>query len=118
MRRRDPWLLVAVLVTFALWLAAIGLFRTWARASGHRGSVLIGVAPSFFAGMSWTLWIAFATRTAPVASAIWTSALMVAAETAQLVLPGYTADVWDVVAGALGAAIVVPILRWRAGKSD
>jgi VanZ family protein len=35
---------------------------------------------------------------------IYAIVLIALAEVAQLVLPGYTADVWDVVAGVIGAA--------------
>ena len=110
MPTRDRRLLVAALLLFALWLASIGPVRTWASHVGLRGHWAVGVAPSFLAGFTFVLWQAFATRSRPLVCAAYAVALVVLTELAQLVLPGYTADVWDVVAGAVGAGLAVPVL--------
>ena len=113
-RSRDGCVLVLALAAFALWLAAIGPLRAWSKDAGVRIQWAFGVAPSFFAGLTWALWQAFVTRTGPVVSALYAVALITLAEAVQLFLPRYRADVWDVVAGMAGAAVALPILFWRA----
>lgn len=113
-RARDAGLLVAALVAFAFWLAALGPVRSWANGEGLRASWVIGVAPSFFAGATFALWQAFAVRSSPFVSAASASALIVMTEVAQLFLRRYTPDVWDAFAGILGAAVAVPVLVWRS----
>ena len=110
---RDWRLLIAALVGCGLWLGSIGPARTWAAAAGARDCWVTGVAPSFLAAMTFALWQSFATRTRPLTSALYAAALIVATEIAQLFLSRYTADVWDAVAGIVGAALALPVLRWR-----
>src|SRR5512141_2829689 len=117
MRGRDKWLLTAALVAFALWLAVLGPVRTWANEAGLRANWAIGVAPSFLAGATFALWQAFAVRSRPVAAVAGSAALVVIAEVVQLGLPRYTADVWDAIAGILGAGLVLPLLVWRSRRS-
>lgn len=112
-RNRDKYFLFAALVGFGLWLASIGPLRTWATEAGLRGSWVFGVAPSFLAACTFAFWQAFAVRSRPLASAAYAAALVTAAEVIQLFLPGYTADVWDAVAGVVGAAVAMPMLLWR-----
>jgi len=88
------------------------------RARGAEGALrwVLGVAPSFFAGLMFAFWQAFIVRTPPYAAAILAAALVVMTEVVQLFLPRYRADVWDAVAGVLGAALALPVLLWRARK--
>ena len=110
---RDKYFLIAALVGFGLWLASVGPLRIWATRAGQRGSWVFGVAPSFLAACTFAFWQAFAVRSRPLASAAYAAALVTAAEVIQLFLPFYTADVWDVVAGVVGAAVAMPVLLWR-----
>lgn len=110
---RDKYFLFAALVGFGLWLASIGPLRTWATEAGLRGSWVFGVAPSFLAAGTFAFWQAFAVRSRPLASAAYAAALVTAVEVIQLFLPGYTADVWDAMAGVVGAAVAMPVLLWR-----
>ncbi len=108
---RDRYLLIAALLGFGLWLASVGPVRTWATSAG--GYWVVGVAPSFLAACTFAFWQAFAVRSRPLASAAYAAALVAATEVIQLFLPGYTADVGDVVAGVAGAAVALPVLLWR-----
>ncbi len=113
---RDPWLLLAALVSLACWLLAVGLVRMRTRGADVLVRWLTGSAPSFFAGLMFASWQAFIVRTPPYAATMLASALVVMIEVVQLFLPGYTADPWDAVAGVLGAALALPFLLWRARR--
>lgn len=114
---RDRNVLAAALIAFALWLLAIGPVRTWAAGGDAPLRWVVGVAPSFFAGLWFAFWPAFISRTSPVVSVAGAVVLVTLAEAVQLFLPRYTADVWDVVAGMFGVATALPVLLWRARKS-
>ena len=116
-RPRDWVLLIAALVGFGFWLAAIGPVRDWAGGAGLRANWVIGVAPSVFAGATFALWQAFAVRSGPLASVAGAAAIVVLAEVAQLGLRRYTPDVGDALAGVLGAGIVLPFLWWRSRRA-
>lgn len=116
-RSRDQWFLFAALLGFGLWLASVGPLRTWATGAGIHDSWVLGVAPSFFAGCTFAFWQAFAVRSKPLASLAYAAALVTATEVIQNFLPGYTADVWDAVAGIVGAAFAMPVLLWRDAKA-
>lgn len=113
---RDRFLLIMALVGFGLWLASVGPVRTWATRAGERRDWAFEIAPSFLAAFTFVFWQAFATRSRPLVSALYGAALVSAAEVAQLFLPRYTADVWDVVAGIVGAAVAMPLLLWRESR--
>ena len=113
---RDRVLLILALVGFGLWLASVGPMRTLATKAGLRRDLVFGFAPSFLAALTFVFWQAFATRSRPLVSALYTAGLVGAAEVVQLFLPRYTADVWDVVAGIVGAAVAVPVLLWRESQ--
>lgn len=123
-RDRDQYLLIGTLLGFGLWLGSIGPLRTWASAAGHRGSWVLGVAPSFFAAWTFAFWQAFAVRATPLKAAAYATALVAATEVVQFVVPRYlegalhryTADVWDVAAGAVGARAALLALSWREGQ--
>ena len=91
---------------------------------GHRSSWVVGVAPSFFAAWSFAFWQAFAVKTRPLKAAAYATALVTATEVVQLVLPRYlegafhryTADIWDVAAGVVGAGAALLVLLWREGQ--
>ncbi len=112
--RRDRFLLLIALLTFAVWLFSISTARTWAARSGSRGNWFVGVAPSFFAGLTFAFWNSYWARSAPITSAAIAAVIVTLAEVAQIFIPRYTADPWDAVAGIVGAALALPILMWRA----
>lgn len=112
-RGRDLYMLIAALLGLGLWLASIGPVRVWAAAAGHRGNWVFSVAPSFLAAWTLAFWNAFAMKKGPLMSAAYAAAVVAGAEVVQLVLPRYTADAWDVVAGVVGAVTVLPVLLWR-----
>jgi len=104
-----------------MWLASIGPTASigfWRRSSQF---LVLGVAPSFFAAWTFAFWQAFAVRARPLSAAAYATALVAATEVVQLVLPRYlegfhryTADIWDVAAGAVGAGAALLVLLWRA----
>ena len=106
-------MLIAALLGLGLWLASIGPVRVWAAAASHRGNWVFSVAPSFLAAWTLAFWNAFAMRKGPLMSAAYAAAVVAGAEVVQLVLPRYTPDAWDVVAGVVGAVTVLPVLLWR-----
>ncbi len=69
--------------------------------------------PSFLAGFTFVFWQAFAVKSKPLASVLYAVSLVILAEIAQFFLPGYTFDVWDIVAGLFGVAFAIPVLLWR-----
>ena len=121
-RARDQYLLIGVLLGFGMWLGSIGPLRAWASGTGPRSSWVLGVAPSFFAAWTFAFWQAFAVKARPLSAAAYATALVAATEVVQLVLPRYlegafhhyTADIWDVAAGAVGAGAALLVLLWRA----
>lgn len=112
----DRVLLALTLVFFSMWLGSAGPLRWWASEAGIATLFVFGVAPSFFAGATLTCWQSLATRTGPITSAAFALALTVLGEAAQIVLPGHTPDLWDIVAGALGALLAVPLVAWRVPR--
>lgn len=114
---RDRFLLIASLGAFVLWISTVGPVRWLAEGNDLRSFWMLGVAPSFFAGVTFTWWQACFTGTGPFASAGYALALIALAEVAQLAMPHQTADVWDVVAGAAGVAVAAPVVRWRARRA-
>jgi hypothetical protein len=114
--RRDVVLLILALSAFGLWLAAIGPVRGWVRRAGIGGPWIVGVAPNAIAAFTFAHWQAFITRSGPTASVTSAVVLITLAEAAQLFLPRYTTDPWDIVAGVIGAGLAVPTLLWRARR--
>jgi hypothetical protein len=113
---RDKVLLVLAIFALALWLSAAGPIRWAVEGSTVRLPWILGVLPNFLAGITLTCWQAFLTRTSPVASAVFAVAVLGIAEAAQLLLPSYRADWWDVAASATGALLAIPVLLWRAKR--
>jgi len=82
------------------------------------------VAPSFFAAWTFAFWQAFAVKARPLSAAAYATALVAATEVVQLVWPRYvegalhryTADIWDVAAGAVGASVALLVLLWRQDR--
>ncbi len=114
--RRDRVLLIATLAAFVLWMASVGPLRSWASGAGVRGFWVFGVAPSFFAGSTLTLWQAFTTRTGAAVSALYGASLVALAEVVQFLLPTHRTDGWDVVAGVMGALLAAPLVWYRARR--
>lgn len=115
--RRDRVLFFAALFFFALWLAAVGPARTLARAHGLGRSWEVGVAPNFFAGITFALWQGYRMRSTPWTSIFYAMIAVTLAEAVQIFIPSYTADPLDAVAGIAGALLAYPILALRARKS-
>lgn len=117
MIRRDRVLLFAALFFFALWLAAIGPARSFARHHGFGASLIVGVAPNFFAGLTFAMWQAYRMRTATWVTIGYAMIAISLAEAVQIFLPGYTADPLDAVAGIAGALVAYPILAARRRRT-
>lgn len=113
----DRILLLFTLAFFATWLGSAGPLRWWASDAGMATLFVFGVAPSFFAGATFTCWISLATRTGPLVSGILSLGITVLGEGGQLLVAGHSADIRDVVAGALGAVISTPVVRCRTPGS-
>lgn len=116
-RSRDSFLLAATLLAFGFWLAAIGPVRTWASHAGMSANWAVGVAPSFFAGFTFVLWYGFSMRGRPLAAVLYGTLLIVVGELAQIFIPRYTPDAWDVAAGIIGTFVAAPIVSWRAQRT-
>ncbi len=110
---RDRFCLFAALIGFVFWLASVSIVRIWATRTLHRELWIIGVAPNFLAGCTFAFWQAFAAKCRPFQSVAYAAILVTVAEAIQPYIPGRAFDRWDVVAGLLGAAIVLPVLLWR-----
>lgn len=100
------------MLAFSFWLVAVGPARAWARRADVSGHWILGVAPSFFAAVTFAHWQAYRTRTGPITSAGIALAFVTLAEVVQLVLPRYTADLGDVLAGIVGAALAAVTIQW------
>jgi hypothetical protein len=109
---RDKFFLVAALIGLGLWLVSISSARTFAVRHGYHGW-MVDVAPSFLAAFTFAFWNAFNRMTRPLVAAAAGAAFTALAEVVQIFLPGYTADVWDAVAGVAGAAAALPVLYLR-----
>ena len=112
--RRDRALFFAALFFFALWLAAVGPARPFARHHGYGGNWFVGVAPNFFAGLTFATWHGYRTRTSPWTSVIYAALAVTLSEAVQVFIPSYTADPLDALAGIVGALLAYPILALRA----
>jgi predicted branched-subunit amino acid permease len=111
--RRDRFLMIIALLFFALWLFSIGPARTLARHHGFGRSWAVGVAPNFFAGLTFAAWQGYRTRTSPWVTVGYAMVAVSLAEFVQLFLPHYTADPLDAIAGIAGALLAFPLLSWR-----
>lgn len=105
--------MLIALVFFGLWILAIGPGRTYARHHGFARHWTVGVAPNFFAGLTFATWQGYRTRTSPWVTVGYAMVAVSLAEFVQLFLPGYTADPLDAIAGIVGALLAFPLLFWR-----
>jgi len=108
--RSQKRLGVVYLIGFVLWFAAASAARPWAGAIGLEGHLALGIAPSFFAGVTVTAFITFQWRRRPILAVASGAALMVLIEVVQLWLPKYVFDPLDALAGVSGAALVALFL--------
>ena len=109
--KRDKMLLMCAAAMFVLWLACTGPLRWYA--SSSLPSWLLGSAPNFFAGITLTLWQAFAVPSRPLASAMVAFAVLFTVELTQLFMPQHRADLWDLVASLAGCVVATAFLSWR-----
>jgi len=109
----DRFLRYATVVFVVLWLASVGPIRTWASDAGIRTLWWFGVAPSLFSGVAFATWQATSTSVRAWASVLSSIVLTLLAEAAQMTMATATADLWDVVAGCIGAGVGGLIVAWR-----
>lgn len=101
---------VVYLTGFVLWFGSALAVRPWAAAIGLEGHWTLGAAPSLFAGVTVTAFIAFKWRLRAIAAFASGTAPMVLIEVVQLWLPSYVFDPLDVLAGISAAALVAMLL--------
>ena len=104
---------VGFTTTFGLWLGFHGPLRASAFWLGASGDGFLGVAPSFFAGCAATLGAFMGGLPRPIPAALCGAAFVFATEIVQPWTQRYTYDPADIVAGAIGATLVVPLLWWH-----
>lgn len=114
--KHDRFFLVVALIGWLLWIISVSPLRIYAMRTNVSFSWAFDAAPSFFAGFTFVFFQAFAVKSRPLASVAYAAVLVTAAEVAQLYMPRYTFDKWDLVAGIIGVAIAMPILFWRKRK--
>jgi hypothetical protein len=93
-----------------LWFCFALVVRPWAAVVGLEGHWTLGVAPSLFAGIALTAWIAFTWRHRPILVFIYGSTSMTLIEAIQLWLPKYVFDSRDVLAGLFGTVLLTIVL--------
>ena len=108
----HPRVHAGAVITCSLWFGLHGPLRRWALWLGAGADGFVAVAPSFFAG-AFATFVAFMSLLRPIPAALCGAAFVPATETIQPWLWHYTFDVGDMVAGAIGAACVVPLLWWH-----
>jgi hypothetical protein len=108
---------VVYLIGFFLWFGSALAVRPWAAAIGLEGHWTLGVAPSFFAGVTVTAFVAFRCRLRPTLAFVSGTVLMLLLEIVQVWLPNYVFDPFDVLAGLFGAAQVSALLLIYSVKS-
>ena len=99
--------------TFLLWFGFHGPLRTLALWLGASADGFLAVAPSFFAGCAATLGAFMGSFPRPIPAALFGATFVLATEIVQPWIRRYTFDVGDIVAGAIGATLVVPLLWWH-----
>jgi hypothetical protein len=107
---------VGFTITFWLWLGFHGPLRTLALRLGASGAGFLAVAPSFFAGCAATFAAFMGGVPNPIPAALCGATFVLATEIFQPWWDGYTYDVGDIVAGAIGATLVVPLL-WSHNRA-
>jgi hypothetical protein len=111
-------LLFVCLLGWVAWVASTKVVRPWAAALGLEGHWVLAVAPSFIAGVPVTafaaLVLADARRPGALSAFLWGAASMLLLEVIQLLLPRYVFDLFDVLAGVCGAALMAMFLSRRA----
>ncbi|HEX2921637.1 MAG TPA: hypothetical protein VHO50_10785 [Bacteroidales bacterium] len=113
---RDNFCLYFAILCYFIWLLSVSPLRIYVREINQSLSFILNITPNFFAGCTFAFWQSYITKSKPFLSVIFAASLVTATEIIQLFIPRYTFDVWDVVAGIVGASIVVPILLWREVK--
>lgn len=113
-RFRDPFpkskpLTLVYMISGVLWGASVGV-RSWRPLLGYEGGWALGVAPSFFAGVTLTLIVAGSLKFRPLFAMVYGATLMLLAEVVQLFIPRYVYDPLDVLAGFLGATLATIFL--------
>jgi hypothetical protein len=111
---RQRTLLVVCLVGWVSWVASTKVVRPWAAAIGIEGHWALAVAPSFIAGIPVTAYVAFiltiARRLKTLHAFIGGAVLVTLLEVIQPWLPNRVFDLFDVIAGICGAAVVAMFL--------
>jgi hypothetical protein len=100
------FLAAVFVVAFGLWFCFALVVRPWAAVVGFEGHWVLGMAPSLFAGIAVTAWIASTWRHRPLLVLIYGSTSITLIEVIQLWLPKYVFDPRDVLAGLIGSALL------------
>jgi hypothetical protein len=104
---------VGFTITFWLWLGFHGPLRTLALSLGAGADGFLAVAPSLFAGCAATLGAYMGGLPRPIPAALCGATFVLTTEVFQLWMRRYTYDSGDIVAGAIGATLVMPLLWWH-----
>jgi hypothetical protein len=104
---------VGFTIMFWLWIGFHGPLRSLALRLGASGDGFLAVAPSLFAGGAATLGAFMSGLPRPVPAALCGATFVIAIEMLQPWMRRYTFDPGDIVAGAIGATLAVPLLWWH-----
>ena len=108
----HPRLHAGAVITCCLWFGLHGPLRRFAIWLGASADGFLAVAPSFFAGCFATV-VTFMALPRPIPAAVCGAAFALATEIIQPWMRQHTYDLGDIVAGAIGATLVVPLLWWH-----
>lgn len=114
---KQQLLSVVYLIGFLLWFGSALAVRPWAAVIGLEGHWTVGVAPSFFAGVTVTAFLALRWRLGPFLVLVSAAVLMLLLEIVQIWLPNYVFDPLDMLAGGFGAALLSMLLTRYSDKS-
>ncbi|WGK64851.1 hypothetical protein [Croceiramulus getboli] len=106
--------LKAALFFFLCWISSVGPLRSLLNDEGAITPFVLGVLPSFFAGVALVLWMIYATRCSRWKAFGYALGLLILAEIAQLFMDNQTADIYDALAGIPGALLGVGLSKWIA----
>lgn len=110
---RDRFFLFAAILGCVLWIASVSPLRIYATKISLDISLIVSIAPNFFAGLTFAFWQSYIVKSKTFVSVMYAASLVTAAEAMQLFIPLYVFDACDLAAGIIGVLIAMPLLLWR-----
>jgi hypothetical protein len=112
----DKFYLKCVIVFFLIWLFTIRPLRLIIKDTSFNSSWFVGVAPNFFAGITFVFWQTYGTRSKPFISFLYGVLVLMLSEFIQLFLPKYHADWNDILASTIGASLAALFVFFRSKR--